>query len=94
LELGKPCLVSNGSFYGYFFQRHAAGVQVPPTKEGVAEGLRRMAEASAQQLEEMGAIGRRAVLQEFSWERTARTLLQAYRRLAQGELCSDARAVA
>jgi glycosyltransferase involved in cell wall biosynthesis len=80
LELAKPCLVSSGSFFGHFFQQHAAGMQVPPTKEGVAEGLQYMAEASAEHLKAMGADGRQAVLREFSWERTARKLLQAYER--------------
>jgi glycosyltransferase involved in cell wall biosynthesis len=78
LELGKPCLVSNGSFFGNFFQQHLAGVQVPPTPDGVANGLRRMAEVKADDLEAMGARGRQAVLQEFSWERTAEKLLRAY----------------
>jgi glycosyltransferase involved in cell wall biosynthesis len=78
LELGKPCLVSSGSFFGDFFQQHAAGMQVLPTKEGVARGLRYMAEASTDQLETMGADGRQAVLREFSWERTAQKLLHAY----------------
>jgi glycosyltransferase involved in cell wall biosynthesis len=80
LELAKPCLVSNGSFFGDFFQRHTAGVQVPPTTGGVAKGIRYLAEASADQLEEMGANGRKAVLREFSWESSAQKLLQAYDR--------------
>jgi glycosyltransferase involved in cell wall biosynthesis len=81
LELAKPCLVSSGSFFGDFFQQHAAGIQVPPTKEGVAQGLQYMAEASADHLEAMGAAGRQAVLREFSWERSAQKLLQAYDRV-------------
>jgi glycosyltransferase involved in cell wall biosynthesis len=98
LELARPCLVTNGRFFGDFFRRYAAGMQVPPTNEGVAEGLQYMAKASAQRLEEMGANGRRAVLQEFSWERTAQKLLRAYdprhRLLSQPEGHSDAPAVA
>lgn len=78
LELGKPCLVSNGSFFGSFFQEHAAGAQVPPTSEGIAQGLRHLASATSAELETMGATGRKAALHEFSWERTVRTLLQAY----------------
>jgi glycosyltransferase involved in cell wall biosynthesis len=80
LELAKPCLVSSGTFFGDFFQRHAAGMQVPPTTEGLADGLRRMAEALADRLEAMGVAGRHGVLQEFSWERTAQKLLRAYDR--------------
>jgi glycosyltransferase involved in cell wall biosynthesis len=80
LELATPCLVSNGKFFGDFFRRHAAGIQVPLTKEGVADGLRFMTEAGTDHLKEMGAIGRQAVLREFSWERTAQKLLHAYDR--------------
>ena len=80
LELAKPCLVSSGSFFGSFFQQYPAGMQVPPTREGVANGLLYMAEASADQLRAMGACGRHSVLQEFSWERTAQKLFQAYDR--------------
>jgi glycosyltransferase involved in cell wall biosynthesis len=98
LELAKPCLVSNGSFFGDFFQRHPAGMQVPPTIVGVAEGLRYLAEASTEQLEAMGADGRESVLREFSWERSSQKLLHAYdlrhRFLSQPEGRGDAPAVA
>jgi len=80
LELAKPCLVSSCNFFGNFFEQHGAGMQVSPTEEGVADGLKYMAEASTEQLVAMGAAGRQAVLREFSWERTAQKLLQAYRR--------------
>ncbi|MGP0018982.1 MAG: glycosyltransferase family 4 protein [Candidatus Sulfotelmatobacter sp.] len=78
LELAKPCLVSSGSFFGDFFQRHAVGKQVPATTAGVAAGLRYFAEASTDLLQAMGVAGREAVLREFSWERSAQKLLQAY----------------
>lgn len=80
LELAKPCLVTNGSFLGTFFQQNAAGMQVLPTREGVADGLQYMAEASADHLRAMGTSGRQAAMREFSWERTAQKLLQAYDR--------------
>lgn len=80
LELARPCLVSNGKFFGDFFQRHVAGMQVPATVDGVAEGILYFAEATKRELDAMGAIGREAVLREFSWERSAETLLQAYGR--------------
>lgn len=78
LEVAKPCLVSIGSFFGDFFQRHSAGLQVAPTAAGVADGIRHLAEASTHQLQAMGVDGRAAVLREFSWERSAQKLLQAY----------------
>jgi glycosyltransferase involved in cell wall biosynthesis len=77
LELAKPCLVTNGSFYD-FFQHHPAGIQVAPTVGGVAEGLKFMVEINSAHLKAMGEAGREAVLQEFSWKRTAKKLLQAY----------------
>ena len=98
LELAKPCLVTNGNFLGDFFQRHSVGMQVPPTAVGVAQGLRYLAESSADQLETMGTDGRKAVLREFSWERSAQKLLQAYdlrhRFLSQEEGRGNAPAVA
>ncbi len=78
LELAKPCLVSNGNFFGQFFRQHAAGRQVALTAEGVGEGLQYLAEASSADLRAMGANARRGVLSDFSWERTARKLVRAY----------------
>jgi glycosyltransferase involved in cell wall biosynthesis len=77
LELARPCLVSDGKFFD-FFKSHSVGMQVPPTVSGVAEGVRNLAEASADELEAMGANGRQAALREFSWKSTAQKLLQAY----------------
>jgi glycosyltransferase involved in cell wall biosynthesis len=94
LELAKPCLVSNGSFFGHFFRQHAAGVQVVPTKEGIAEGLQYMAAASSERLEAMGATGRQAVLREFSWEHSAQKLLQAYDRTHSQQSQEERRGVA
>jgi glycosyltransferase involved in cell wall biosynthesis len=91
LELGKPCLVSNGHFFNPFFQQHEAGIQVAPTVEGVAEGLQFFALASDSQLGAMGAAGRKAVLQEFSWNRTAQKLLQAYEHVPIGYRSSRGR---
>jgi glycosyltransferase involved in cell wall biosynthesis len=92
LELAKPCLVTSGSFFGQFFQQYPAGRQVLPTREGVADGLRYMAEASSDHLQAMGADGRHAVLREFSWERTAQKLLHAYDRLPGGRSSREYRA--
>jgi glycosyltransferase involved in cell wall biosynthesis len=91
LELGKPCLVSNGHFFNPFFQQHEAGIQVAPTVEGIAEGLQFFALASDSQLGAMGAAGRKAVLQDFSWNRTARKLLQAYEHVPIGYRSSRGR---
>jgi glycosyltransferase involved in cell wall biosynthesis len=91
-------LVSTGRFFGDFFQRHDAGIQVLPTTAGVEEGLRYFADASTDKLDVMGATGREAVLREFSWERSAQKLLDAYARQhrwkSQEEKRCDAPAVA
>jgi glycosyltransferase involved in cell wall biosynthesis len=98
LELARPCLVSTGRFFGDFFQRHDAGIQVLPTTAGVEEGLRYFADASTDKLDVMGATGREAVLREFSWECSAQKLLDAYARQhrwkSQEEKRCDAPAVA
>lgn len=85
LEVAKPCLVTNATNFGDFIQQHRAGVQVPPTVEGVREGLRYFAEASTKELREMGERGRQAVLREFSWSKTAEKLLRAYKEVG----CED-----
>jgi glycosyltransferase involved in cell wall biosynthesis len=98
LELARPCLVSSCDSFGDFFRQYNAGAQVPLTMEGIAGGLRYMAEASSDQLEAMGADGRLAALREFSWERTARKLLRAYdtppRRISLQGLHGGASAIA
>jgi glycosyltransferase involved in cell wall biosynthesis len=78
LELAKPCLVTSGKFFSEFFQRHEAGIQVAPTKESVTQGLQYMVQATTHELQAMGAHGRKAVLREFSWKRSAQILLEAY----------------
>jgi glycosyltransferase involved in cell wall biosynthesis len=80
LEIAKPCLVSDGSFFSNFFRQHLAGIQVQSTTDGIAVGLRYLAQASDAELQKMGTNGRNAVLQEFSWERTAQKVLEAYGR--------------
>jgi glycosyltransferase involved in cell wall biosynthesis len=91
LELARPCLVSTGRFFGDFFQRNDAGIQVLPTTAGVEEGLRYFAKASKAELDAMGATGREAVLREFSWERSAQTLLDAYGGRNSGSLAKPKR---
>jgi glycosyltransferase involved in cell wall biosynthesis len=81
LEAGRPCLVSEAANAENFFRRYRAGLQIPPTVEGVAGGLRYFAGAAAEDLRAMGEEGRRGVQQEFSWEGTADTLLRAYRQI-------------
>jgi glycosyltransferase involved in cell wall biosynthesis len=84
LEVAKPCLVTDSTFFGQLFRQNSVGKQVAPTEEGVAEGLRHLAEASDEDLAAMGAEARRAALREFSWERTAAKLLRAYEQACEG----------
>lgn len=85
LEVGKPCLVTEAANLGDFFRCYGAGLQVPATVDGITEGLRFFVTASSEELRHMGEEGRRGVLRQFSWERTAKILLRAYRQVC-GEL--------
>jgi len=78
LELGKPCLVSEAASLGDFLQRHKAGMQFPPTIQGVANALLFFQRSTEEELGVMGAEGRRAALDEFSWARSSAKLLRAY----------------
>jgi glycosyltransferase involved in cell wall biosynthesis len=80
LETARPCLISDANFFGNFIRQHSAGIEVPPTVDGIATGLKYLVQASENDLRAMGSNGRNAVLREFSWERTAQKVLQAYGR--------------
>ena len=84
LEVGKPCMVTDAAFFGDFFRRNRAGLQVPATIDGVAKGLHRLAASSDEDLRRTGIQGRSAVLREFSWKRTAAGILAGYQRVAIG----------
>ncbi len=83
LEVGKPCLVTDAAFFGDFFRRNHVGLQVAATVDGVAKGLLYLTNSSEEDLRRMGMQGRSAVLREFSWEWTAKRILDGYERAAK-----------
>jgi hypothetical protein len=59
-----------------------AAVSVAPEVGAIADGLRRLQRASAADLHRMGQRAREIVASEFTWERGARLLADAYARHA------------
>jgi hypothetical protein len=53
-------------------------MQFPPTIQGVANALLFFQRSTEEELGVMGAEGRRAALDEFSWARSSAKLLRAY----------------
>ncbi len=51
---------------------------VETSVEGIAEGLREMMALSDTERQEMGRQGSEWVKQEFSWERVAKQMVEAY----------------
>jgi glycosyltransferase involved in cell wall biosynthesis len=84
LAMQKPCLLTKSAGLGDFFQKYHIGLRVDPSVDGIAEGLRHFAEITSEELKEVGAQSRQAVLQEFRWERTAQLLCQAYQHHTNG----------
>jgi poly(glycerol-phosphate) alpha-glucosyltransferase len=60
--------------------RSGGAVSVEPEIGAIAEGLRRLREASAADLRRMGERAREVVASEFQWQRSARVLADAYAR--------------
>lgn len=84
LAMQKPCLITSSTGVGDLFQKYGIGLNVNPSVNGIAEGLRFFAGLTSDKLKAMGAQSRRAVLQEFRWEQTARLLCQAYQEHSDG----------
>jgi glycosyltransferase involved in cell wall biosynthesis len=61
-----------------------AGIVVPPTAEGVTQGLRDLLERSPAQRARLGSRGRALVESRFTWEHQARRLAEVYRWIAGG----------
>ena len=58
--------------------REGCGWWVPPTVDGIADGLRRATSLDSETLQCMGEKGRCLVLKEFSWDRVASLMLWTY----------------
>jgi glycosyltransferase involved in cell wall biosynthesis len=76
--VGKPCLVTHAADPCGMLERYQAGIIVEPQGAKIAQGIRQLAAKSADELQAMGARARQMVGVEFSWERIAKVLTEAY----------------
>jgi len=83
LAVGLAALVSDLPGRGDVVKAEGCGLAVPPTVEGHLDGVRRLL-ADRDQVKAMGARGRQAVRERYSWERLAPRLVDFYERLCQG----------
>jgi len=79
---GVPCLLTKPADPLDLLSRGGGALSVEPEVGAIAEGFRRMHRASAAELREMGARARQIVASEFSWQRSAGILADAYARHA------------
>ena len=82
LAVGRPCLVTRPSDPQAVLARYGAGVIVEPTVSALARGLQQMAGADEETLRRQGERGGMLAREEFSWPRTARSLIEGYARYA------------
>jgi glycosyltransferase involved in cell wall biosynthesis len=61
-----------------------AGIEVPPTREGITQGLRALLERSPTQRAELGKRGRALVEEEYTWDRQGHKLAEVYRWVTGG----------
>ena len=80
---GKPCMVSSAANPTGMVERFRAGIAVQPDVMSIAEGFARMKRAPETELGEMGRNARTMAENEFSWAKTAETLVEAYSHYAR-----------
>jgi glycosyltransferase involved in cell wall biosynthesis len=80
--LERPCLLTPMADSQRLLAHSGGAISVAPSVDGIAEGLRRISAQSLASLRMMGSRARATVTAEFSWERTATTVIDAYRRYA------------
>lgn len=79
----KPLLITERCHFPEISQ-HGAGVVVPTSAAGIADGLRRFL-AERDRLAAYGAAGRRLVEERFTIERVTRSLIERYEQLLRGQ---------
>jgi glycosyltransferase involved in cell wall biosynthesis len=79
---GRPLLLTTVADPSGRLSPINAAVVVTPTVEAIAEGLRRIHDMSAADRAAMGRRAQHLVRAEFTWQRTARELKDAYERYA------------
>ncbi len=76
--VGLPVVASNFPLYQEVVESHRCGLTVDPTRpEEIARAMEYLIE-HPQEAQQMGANGRRAVLERYNWEKESRKLLQIY----------------
>jgi glycosyltransferase involved in cell wall biosynthesis len=70
-------------------EKAAAGMQVEPTEDDTARGLRKLLSLSDAERAEMGRKGRALVEREYTWDRVALRMMELYRWLAGGGQAPD-----
>jgi glycosyltransferase involved in cell wall biosynthesis len=77
LAHGVPVLTTTGAPWS-MVQEAGCGWWVPPTVDGLADGLRRATSLDREELISMGEKGRSLVSKEFGWKRIADLMLSTY----------------
>jgi glycosyltransferase involved in cell wall biosynthesis len=83
LGCGLPSIITTACNFPEL-ARENAGICVPPTLDGIVQGLRDLLEMSGDELERIGSRGRLLVEQSYTWERQAEQLAKVYGWLAGG----------
>lgn len=80
MAAGLPVIISDQVAFHLEVETAQAGILVPCTVTGVAEGLRRLLDDAPLRCQ-MGGNGRRLVQERYSWERVTNDLVSLYRSL-------------
>lgn len=83
LSYGLPCLVTTGTTLGDFVHSYDAGWVAELSAESVCECVKKAIEDRAL-LDQRSVGARRLVTDNFSWDKTSRDSLEAYRKLGNG----------
>jgi len=78
-----PVVITPGCNFPEIAQA-GAGIEVPPTLQGIQLGLEAMLVLGDNELAAMGARGQAMVEQAYTWDHVARQMLELYRWLAHG----------
>jgi len=81
--MAKPCLLSPAADPLGLLGAEDAAIIAPPRPGGMTESIRQMALMSEPDLRSVGGKALDLVSKNFTWERTARTLLSYYKRRMQ-----------
>lgn len=78
---GLPVIASNIDFWKPIFEKHQCGIQVDPTDSKSVTDAVTYILSNPREARHMGEKGRRAVEEEYNWERESRKLLAVYQHL-------------